>query len=132
MGKDIHALGPPLRLACPAPIADGQQAQPVSTQQNPPSWAFLALPPTPHSWKGAGRPVAALPAQMTSLTTLFLLLLQAAHCIETRVLTSTLATGKLLSISVILLSSPIILLCILHCTLGPTEPQNNVRFLSKQ
>lgn len=32
-----------------------QKAQAVSTQQNAPSWAFLALPPTPCSCQGAGR-----------------------------------------------------------------------------
>lgn len=36
------------------------------------------------------------------------------------------------SITVIFPFSPIILLCILHCALGPTEPQNNVRLLSEQ
>lgn len=36
------------------------------------------------------------------------------------------------SITVIFPFSPIILLCILHCALGPAETQNNVRFLSKQ
>lgn len=35
------------------------------------------------------------------------------------------------SITVIFPFSPIILLCILHCALGPTEPQNNVRLFEQ-